>query len=182
MKKYIKETLDSISNQKWFKNNSNYEILVGIKNCYETLNYIKTIMNKYSNIHILMMNSNKGTYITTNTLMMITEYDNLLRFDSDDIMYPFMIEELMSNSDKVDLIKFKFKNFGNNEDVDWALGQIFVKHDVFDWFGGFMPWPCSADDEFFFRIENYLVYQYIDKIIFFLKLFLNNKYYLYLMI
>ena len=34
------------------------------------------------------MKENKGTYITINTLMTISKYDHLIRFDSDDIMYP----------------------------------------------------------------------------------------------
>ena len=166
MKKYIKETLDSISNQTWFKNNTNYEILLGIDNCNETLKYVKNIMNKYKNLRVFMMKTNQGTYITTNTLMTISKYDNLLRFDSDDVMYPFMIEVLMNNMKNVDFLRYKMKNFGKQNNVDWAYGQIMMKHEIFDLFGGFMPWPCFGDAEFYFRIKNFSIIKYLNKILF----------------
>ena len=86
--KFIKKTLNSITNQTWFKNNKNYEIILGIDGCNETLQYIKRIQNNYKNLIVIMMKKNKGTYITTNTIMTISKYDHLIRFDSDDIMYP----------------------------------------------------------------------------------------------
>ena len=173
-KNFIKETLDSISNQTWFKNNSNYEILLGIDNCYETLNYVKIIMKNYSNLHVFMMKSNKGTYITTNTLMTIAKYDNLLRFDSDDIMKSNMIEFLMNEIEKnyFDKLNFNMKNFGNETNVIWADGQFLIKHNVFDWFGGFMPWICAADTEFDFRIRKFIQLKKL-KIYFFLKEFIQ---------
>jgi len=166
MKKYIKEALDSISNQTWFKNNNNYEILVGVDNCYETLSYLHSIMNEYNNIRVFMMKSNKGTYITTNTLMTIAKYDNLLRFDSDDVMYPFMIEFLMNNIENFDLLRFQMQNFGNDNQTTLAYGQIMMKHEIFDLFGGFMPWPCFGDAEFILRIRNHIIIKIFDEILF----------------
>ena len=100
MKNYIKETLDSISNQTYFINHSNYEILIGVDGCEETLNYLYTIMDNYSNLRIFMMEKNYGTFITTNTMMSIAKYDNLIRFDSDDIMLPNLIEITMKEMEK----------------------------------------------------------------------------------
>jgi cellulose synthase/poly-beta-1,6-N-acetylglucosamine synthase-like glycosyltransferase len=90
--KYIKETLDSILNQIWFNINDNWEILLGVDGCDETLNYLHSIRKNYKNLRIFMMKKNKGTYITSNTMMSIAKYDYLLRFDSDDIMNPNLIE------------------------------------------------------------------------------------------
>jgi len=176
MKQYIKETLDSISNQTWFKNNSNYEILLGIDNCYETLNYVKNIMKNYCNLRVFMMKSNKGTYITTNTLMTIAKYDNLLRFDSDDIMKKNMVEILMNESEKndIDKLNFNMKNFGRNKKKKKSGGQFLLKHNVFDWFGGFLPWICAADGEFEYRIHRFIIMKSLNQILFYRRVHSNS--------
>ena len=134
MKNYIKETLDSISNQTYFINNTNYEILIGVDGCEETLNYLYTIMENYSNLKIFMMEKNYGTFITTNTIMSIAKYDNLIRFDSDDIMLPNLIEFVMkeSENENIDSIKFLMEDFGRDDKIDWACGQFLIKHWIFD--------------------------------------------------
>ena len=90
--KYIKETLDSISEQTYFKNNDDWEILIGVDGCNKTLKYLHSIMQNYKNLRVFMMEENRGTYITTNTMMSIAQYDNLLRFDADDIMFSYLVE------------------------------------------------------------------------------------------
>ena len=155
VKNYIKETLDSISNQTYFINNTNYEILIGVDGCEETLNYLYTIMENYSNLKIFMMEKNYGTYITTNTIMSIAKYDNLIRFDSDDIMLPNLIEFVMkeSENENIDSIKFLMEDFGLSTSIRYTFGQFLIKHWIFDYFGGFMPWVCAADQEFFDRLK-----------------------------
>ena len=156
-KKFIKKTLDSIANQTWFKNNSNYEIILGIDGCNETLQYIKKIKNKYKNLFVVMMKNNKGTYITTNTIMTISKYDHLIRFDSDDVMFPNLVQKVMLKN--YDLIEFKMKNFytiTKKTVIKLAYGQFMINHWVFDYFGGFMPWNCSADDEFKYRVKKFI--------------------------
>jgi glycosyltransferase involved in cell wall biosynthesis len=71
MEKYIKETLDSIYEQIYFKKNDDWEILIGIDGCNETLKYVHSIMENYKNLRVFMMEENRGTYITTNTIMSI---------------------------------------------------------------------------------------------------------------
>ena len=167
MVKYIKETLDSILNQIWFNMNENWEILLGVDGCEETLNYLHSIRKNYKNLRVFMMKKNKGTYITTNTIMSIAKYDNLVRFDSDDIMNPNFIEVLMeeSESDDIDKIVFKMENFGYSKEKQWACGQFLIKHWVFDWFGGFLPWPCSGDIELHVRIDKFIKLKNIPKIL-----------------
>ena len=157
--KFIKNTLDSVVNQTWFKNNNNYEIILGIDGCNETLQYIKKIQYYYKNLIVIMMKKNKGTYITTNTIMSISKYDHLIRFDSDDIMYPNLVEKIMIQNIKYDMITFKMKNFNimtNNTNIEDAYGQFMIKHWVFDYFGGFMPWKCGADEEFKIRVFKFI--------------------------
>ena len=41
-----------------------------------------------------------------------------------------------------------------------------MKHEIFDWLGGFMPWPCAADAHFFHRAKKYFNVQLLDQILF----------------
>ena len=175
-KNFIKETLDSISNQTYFINNTNYEILIGVDGCEETLNYLYTIMENYSNLRIFMMEENYGTYITTNTIMSIAKYNNLIRFDSDDIMLPNLIETVMkeSKNENIDSIIFLMEDFGNSIKISWTYGQFLIKHWIFDYFGGFMPWICSSDAEFFARLKFILTLKKIPIILMKRRIHDNN--------
>ena len=169
MEKYIKETLDSIYEQTYFKKNDDWEILIGIDGCNETLKYVHSIMQNYKNLRVFMMEENRGTYITTNTIMSIAKYDYLLRFDADDIMFSYLVELLINEAEfyNYDRIFFKTKNFGkDSETILWAEGQIFMKHWVFDYFGGFMPWRCGADTEFIIRIDQFIKVEKIGVVLF----------------
>ena len=104
-----------------------------------------------------MMKNNQGTYITTNTIMSLSKYDHLIRFDSDDIMFPDFVQKVMINN--YDFVQFKMKNYNiitNNSFLQEAYGQFMMKHWVFDYFGGFLPWKCSADEEFKRRVRKFI--------------------------
>ncbi len=62
-----------------------------------------------------------------------------------------------SESDDIDKILFKLENFGNSNREHWAEGQAFIKHWVFDWFGGFLPWICAGDSEFHKRTHKFII-------------------------
>lgn len=177
---YIKETLDSISNQSWFKNHDNWECIIGIDGCNITLDYIKAIMNMYDSNHFsfYMMDSSQGTYITSNTLMgEIAKYNWVLRFDSDDIMHENMIETIINNIDNnTDIIRFHLQNFADKNytlnDISKinkayiSYGQICVKHIKFNRYGGYLPWKCSADAEFLSRTRRFLKQKKLQDILF----------------
>jgi len=166
--KFIKNTLNSITNQTWFKTNNNYEIILGIDGCNETLKYIKNIQKIYKNLIVIMMKENKGTYITTNTIMTISKYDHLIRFDSDDIMYPNFIEKIMSQNKKYDMVRFKMRNYNIISKITYiteAIGQFMIKHWVFDYFGGFMPWKIGSDKEFKTRVIKFINVIYLKDIL-----------------
>ena len=166
--KFIKNTLNSITNQTWFKTNNNYEIILGIDGCNETLKYIKNIQKIYKNLIVIMMKENKGTYITTNTIMTISKYDHLIRFDSDDIMYPNFIEKIMSQNKKYDMVIFKMRNYNIISKITYiteAIGQFMIKHWVFDYFGGFMPWKIGSDKEFKTRVIKFINVIYLKDIL-----------------
>ena len=152
---YIKECLDSVIKQTWFKDNDNFEIIVGIDGCETTLEYMKTIMHNYKNIKVLMMDSNKGTYITSNTIMSIAKYENLFRFDSDDIMCANLVETVMNKKGNSKLVRYHLKDFGDDKnEVAVAHGTIYIRKSIFLKYGGFRPWPCGADTEIYYRLKN----------------------------
>lgn len=152
-KDYIKECLDSVVKQTWFENNDNFEIIVGIDGCKETLEYMKTIMNNYKNLKVWMMDSNKGTYITSNTIMSNATYENVFRFDSDDIMCSNLVETVMNNKGNCKLVRYYLKDFGDDKnEVAVAHGTIYIRKSTFIKYGGFRPWPCGADTEIYHRL------------------------------
>ena len=80
----------------------------------------------------------------------------------------------MNNSENIDLLRFKLKNFGQSNEKKWAKGQIMIKHNVFDWFGGDMPWSCSADAELIFRIRLFVYEGTVEKIVFRRRVYTSN--------
>lgn len=155
---YIEECLDSVANQTWFKDHDNWEILLGIDGCEETLAKVKEIMHKYKNLKVMMMKENVGTYVTCNTIMKEARYEWLLRFDSDDIMNPELVQTVLDNSKDADMILWKMKNFGNISngiDIQKSYGQHLIKHSVFDTVNGYKNWVCGADDDLIHRLSNF---------------------------
>lgn len=166
---FIKEALDSIEKQTYFENYNEYEILVGVDGCENTLKKLIKIRNKYRNLRIFMMNKNVGTFIVSNTLINLMNTNNFLRFDSDDIMLPEMINEIMHYSNNYDVIKFSYYNFNvdgylklKDQGNIYAAGVIFYKRTVFDIYGGYQPWICTAEGEILLRIGNDLKIKKID--------------------
>lgn len=155
VEKYLEECLDSIKNQ----NYKNFEILLGIDNCEGTKEKYLEIKDKYKDLDItaMYMESNKGTYITTNTLAEKTKYDILLRFDSDDIMLPEMLETIIDNFKGIDLLMFKPYSFiePNKKKLmktPHLEGIMVFTKKIFDKLGGYKPWRCAADTDFLRRI------------------------------
>jgi len=158
---YIEECLDSVHNQTYFKD-SNYEILLGIDGCIKTLGKVKSIKDKYKNLKVLYMPENKGTYITTNTLLYEAKGEYILRFDSDDLMKPEMVEsmirELKELKEKQAIwMTPRFSEFLNKIEessgiLSGADGVILVNRELLiKEFGGWSPWICGADSDLIHR-------------------------------
>lgn len=151
---YIKECLDSVVGQSWFKTHSNWEIIVGVDGCENTLNYLKTIMHNYKNLRVFMMDSNKGTYITSNTIISNATYEHIFRFDSDDIMCSNLVETVLNKKGNCQYVRYYLKNFGNDTSVGRAWGTIYITKSLFTKYGGFKPWPCGADSDLYYRLKS----------------------------
>ena len=159
---YIKESLDSVISQTWFKTHDNWEIIVGVDGCEKTLEYLKTIMHNYKNLKVWMMDSNQGTYVTSNTIMVNSTYDNLFRFDADDIMFPDLVETVMNQNSDCSFMRY---GYINEELKGIHKGAIYIKKPVFLKYGGFKPWICSGDIELYYRLKNIERYKELDDVL-----------------
>jgi glycosyltransferase involved in cell wall biosynthesis len=153
---FIEECLNSIKNQTFFIEHSDYEILLGIDACVKTLHKAAVISHNYENLKIFYFNQNVGPYVIKNTLTDYTKYDNILFFDSDDIMEPFLVERALTNFTEHDIARFTFANFTDDVSVKTtgrlADGVFLIKKGKFNDVGGFLPWRCAADTDFHERI------------------------------
>ena len=158
---FIEECLDSIENQMYFRDNDNFEVLVGVDGCQQTHDKIQEIKHKYRNLRVLVNDGNYGAYVTVNALMSAAKHDIILRFDADDVMKPNLVKRGVFHSMHHDIVMFGYEVF--NESIEDAKlqnyrcadGAIFVKKELFERVGGFRPWSCAADSEFLFRVKRH---------------------------
>lgn len=162
---YIEECLDSVERQTWFKTHNNWEVIVGIDGCEKTLKKVKEIMSKYRNLKVFMMDSNKGAYVTCNTIMKEARYEWLLRFDSDDIMHPNMVETIMAEKDDAKFVRWKMQNFGLETNVKNTCGQQLLHKSVFSKFNGYKDWICGADSDMIEKCARYVNHKIIQKVL-----------------
>jgi glycosyltransferase involved in cell wall biosynthesis len=178
-KDFIEECLNSIEAQTYFKNNNDFEVLVGVDGCEETLEKLNEIKDKYRNLSIYMMKENCGTYMTTNALLDLVKYENVIRFDTDDIMEPIMIDEIVKfKSEDDDVIKLGFSDWvdGNVSDYHSANdGIIYFKKRVMDEIaGGYQPWLCAADSELLARLKDSVNIKELNERLFLRRIHNNN--------
>ena len=153
---YIDETLDSI-----YKSGKDleYEILIGIDGCNKSLKYLKD-KTYPDNTNIFFFPTNKGPYLIKNTLSTLAKYDNLLFFDSDDIMEENMVEYCLNSLNKYQCVKPRLRNFKivNGKIVNevgrknWGEGVFAIKKPIFDYHNGFEGWLVAADSDFMNRL------------------------------
>ena len=167
---YIEECLDSIQNQSYFIGNNEYQILVGVDGCENTLNKLLEIKGKYKNLTIVEFKENMGAYVTMNSIIPLSTYNDLIIFGSDDIMKVNMVKEILDISDDYDVIQYKYDTFINNDinniiiDGDnYAMGGIYIKKPIFDLCGGFEDKRFSCDFELLTRINNFTKKYFLNK-------------------
>jgi glycosyltransferase involved in cell wall biosynthesis len=162
---YIDECLMSVIES---SENFNFEILVGIDNCQKTLDYVKEYQDKYINTKFYFFDESVGPYVIKNTLTQVSKSNNILFFDSDDIMEPECVSFVMEESEKYGSIRFKYRDFTEGEKPplkgkSTAEGVFFIKKSYFNFLNGFEPWKCAADSEFHYRtIKNNIKTKYLD--------------------
>jgi hypothetical protein len=139
--------------------NDEYEVLIGIDHCEDTLHYIH--QNDYpSNFRFFYFLENKGPYIIKNTLCKLSKYEKILFFDSDDVMMNKMLHEIDTNLDHYEIIKPKYINFTDDESnrvyeyskPQFGEGVFGIRKPLFLWMNGFEGWKVAADSDFMGRL------------------------------
>jgi len=142
--KYIDECLNSIQGA---------EILVGVDNCQETLDYLKN----RSGIRLFYFTENVGPYVIKNTLIDEASNEHILFFDSDDVLINGVIQRVDELLDTTDYVKLNYINFNNQSTTNNQRimndAVIAINRSVFNNINGFQPWRCAADTEFCHRLE-----------------------------
>jgi glycosyltransferase involved in cell wall biosynthesis len=170
---YIEECLDSIEKQTYFINNNNYEILIGVDDCENTLETLYAIKSKYRNIAIYEMSKHNDTYVTLNTLLDLVKFDTILRFNGNDIMKPEMIEEIMQYANEYDIVKFNYEDF-DEEITNIAKNKFWFNEGVFlfnkqvlELAGGYKNWIIGSDIELFERVYNFVKVKELENCLFY---------------
>jgi glycosyltransferase involved in cell wall biosynthesis len=116
------------------------------------------------------MSENKGTYITCNTLIDLVKYENIIRFDSDDVMTHNMINEVARNIQDNDIMILGSLDLTNGVVGSKFLlteGVIYFRKSMMDNIaGGYQPWICSADTELIKRVVNKVKITQLKKALF----------------
>jgi len=156
---FLKEYLDSIQNQTYFKDHNNFEILLGIDNCNETIGEILRIATNYQNLNlrVFFFPKHVGTYVIRNTLVDKAKYDYLLFFDSDDIMKENLVRETMYIRTKDNVVRYFFDVFFYYiPPTVWhkqaSHGVYACYKDLFLEYGGYVDRFVSADTELKIRM------------------------------
>lgn len=136
------------------------EILIGIDGCQKTLDFVK--QNLFDDrIKFYFFEKNVGPYIIKNSLSQISNSDYILFFDSDDIMKPELIDDIITNKNSYELIKPMYLDF--QKDVmfidnkillskTYGEGVFGIKKELFLRFNGFEGWRCAADSDLMGRL------------------------------
>lgn len=155
---FLNECLDSVIKS---VKNLNCEILVGIDFCQKTMDEIK---NKTfdKRIKFYFFTKNVGPYVIKNSLSEISNSNNLLFFDSDDIMKENMVNDMLSEIHKCDFVKPKYINFNHSEGYEkyinetrsnlYGEGVFMIRKDLFLSMNGFEAWRTTSDTEFMNRM------------------------------
>lgn len=161
---YLAECIDSIIRSAKIACKQ-YEILVGIDNCHDTLQFISR-RHRFSNknVRFYFFPKNVGPYIIRNSLALISKYDNILFFDSDDVMMKDALNTILNKFNNKEILKFKFYNFFDGKDYNdvenlsissiFSHGAFLIKRNKFLDMNGFFGWKCGADAEFEERYRN----------------------------
>jgi glycosyltransferase involved in cell wall biosynthesis len=162
--KYIDECLASIK--------GDCEILIGVDACEETYNHIKHLDN------VFYFTKNVGPYIIKNTLIDIAKHDNILFFDSDDVMAEGTIEKFNEAIQNNDYVKLNYVNFTDKINTSGQMmndAVIGIKKSVINSLNGFYPWKCGADTELDHRLKyNHLKYKVLEGVSYYRRLHGEN--------
>lgn len=175
--KFLKECFGSILNS---IGNYDVEIIVGVDACLGTLEFIRS--NVFDDrINFYFFEKNQGPYIIKNSLLGLTESDNILFFDSDDIMCNNMIDVLIKNLQNNKVVKPSYIDFIDGKEINLkskvirSEGVFAIKKEIIMKFNGFEPWICGSDTDLSFRlVTNGIKFKFIKDILFYRRIHENG--------
>jgi glycosyltransferase involved in cell wall biosynthesis len=153
---YLDECIKSILDQKCDKE---FEILLGVDACAETVEHSKRNPEIYGEVRIFDFTKIFGPYVVKNTLANFARYDNLIFFDSDDIMADGALQNFCdsigdAHFGRLNFIEFETSKENIDEKSNLLSGSsIGIKSDPFLKINGFYDWTYGADLEFIGRIS-----------------------------
>jgi glycosyltransferase involved in cell wall biosynthesis len=173
---YLDECITSIKNQKV---DFEYEILIGVDSCESTLFHIKEKYEIYSGITVYNFKERVGPYCIKNNLIKYCKFDNILFFDSDDLMVDGMLNNFLKKVIENTIVMFRYMEFvdslENLKKSEIAQGVFGLKKHLLIEHNGFENWLCNADAEFLERLEvNKVKKDIVDGIMFYRRLHNNN--------
>jgi len=173
---FIGYCIDSIEMQRYFIDNDKYEILIGVDGCADTADMLWDVSLERTNLKVLFMESNEGPYVTINTLIANAKYDNILRFNADDIMNSYFIERGMESLSHCDLVCFSHHNFFKKKvniistDTYFPHGAMLFKKKIIKQLGGYKPWRALGDRDFIERAKSIVKVEHIKEPLFYRRI------------
>jgi glycosyltransferase involved in cell wall biosynthesis len=152
---YLIECINSVYEQNF---DGNIEILIGIDDCSETLDLVKSNLNFFSGTSIFYFEKNSGPFTIKNNLIDLAKHEMIVFFDSDDIMLPNFLNVFFKHINNENIFRFKFLNYDNKLksrlSEEWAWGVFGLSKTTFKKIGYFQNWRCSGDYEFLSRAKS----------------------------
>lgn len=154
---YIQEAVESLLNQT-FANWNALDIIVVSDGCRETFSRLHKYKGK---IKAVLLKENVGTYRAINTgLQLVNPRSQIIgTMGSDDMVAPRYLDRISDMYDPTEI--FAYSTFYEEIDLNGQhlrfvkrhapTGQFFYDSRVFKKLGGFRPWRCAADSEFWQR-------------------------------
>lgn len=127
-----------------------YEVLIGVDACPETLEVAKRLA--CSNVRVFEMLEHSGPYVTANTLVEKSTGNWLFRIDADDWCVPGRTKRMLSaairnNSRMANSLFKEVDTAGREISVSRkpAEGNWAYRRDLWEELGGWEAWECAAD-------------------------------------
>jgi len=153
---FLDELFKSIESQNFTKD---LEVMIGIDNCEKTTEYVfsKTFPLNFT---FYFFEKNYGPYVIKNTLANFAKHENIVFFDSDDVMMEDFIKVIVDKLNMFECVKPKYLNFNDDngertfveEKSQFGEGVFGIKKELFLNLNGFEGWKVAADSDFMGRL------------------------------
>jgi len=143
------------------------EVLIGVDACSETLGAACSIAREDDRVRVVGFQPNVGPYQVLNGLHRYARGDAYAILDSDDRMTDNRLRSQIQALQRADFSAGLYETLKQGRRVagrscppsihwntiGWPIHSSWmVKRSVFEYLGGYQPWRCGADSDFFVRV------------------------------